>query len=535
MSLKNYRAYTMAEAMAAVKRDLGADAIVVQTRTATQTSLLGTLCGGLFGIGRRTVVEVTAEAGAPESAKGPANVIAAPPSKRSLSAAAASRAYAAPTNAGGIATAAPTPSPAPSLAFDRNRTRLLAQAMAVKLDRESIEAPRTSAATAASANAAATALAAQRETQPAAQQPSTGVAQRYVLLPAAGHPRTAARAALLQTPTRTPQARSLETPAVTVPPSPVPQAIVAPSPTITDDLDAIERLVNDVIGRSPGVHASVPTAIDATTPAQLRAVYSALIAQDVADDLATKIIADLQKSLSPEELASEHAVRSAAIERVAALLPVCHGIEPVDGHWRRSGRPMTVAFVGPTGVGKTTTVAKIAATLKLRYGTRVGLITCDTYRIAAVDQLRTYAEIIGLPLEVALSPREVEQASERFSSLDVVLIDTAGRSQNDAARLGELGALVAAARPHETHLVLSSIASERVMLREAHAFAAIGIDRVVLTKLDEAAGLGAALRVLRQVGCSMSYITTGQEVPQHLECARPARLAELMLGGTPSP
>ncbi len=536
MSLKNYRAYTMAEAMAAVKRDLGSDAVILHTRTLTQ--------GGFLGIGKKIVIEVTAQSL-------PANA-GAGPSKRSigvnetsgraigLQGSIASRAYGRPAASGGTASA--TVSNDEPTAFDRERTRLLAQAMAIQLDREQSVSPRTSASVVANANAAATTVAAQRTVAPTAAPPlpigspsAAGVAQRFVLVSPAQETRISERAALLQTP--------LPVPSATV------ESVAAPQPIATvvrerqaqpmvqrpasgrergDDLAAIDRLVSEVLTRSTTARER---GIDHDTPQRLHAVYAALIGQEVAMELAVSIVAELRSTLTLEELASDHAVRGAAIERIAALLPSCRGLEPVNGAWRRDGRPLTIAFVGPTGVGKTTTVAKIAATLKLRYGARVGLVTCDTYRIAAVDQLRTYAEIIGLPLEIVLAPSRMRDSIRRMNDLDVVLIDTAGRSQNDTDRLGDLAAMMAAAEPHETHLVLSSVASEKVMRREAQAFSTVGIDRVVLTKLDEAVGLGAALRVLREVGCSVSYITTGQEVPQHIETARPTRLAELLLGG----
>jgi len=157
-------------------------------------------------------------------------------------------------------------------------------------------------------------------------------------------------------------------------------------------------------------------------------------------------------------------------------------------------------------------------------------VTCDTYRIAAVDQLRTYAGIIGLPLEVALTPTEMTRAAARLADCDVLLIDTAGRGPNDSARLDDLRQILAAADPHEVHLVLSSTASERVLLREAEAFAEVGADRIVLTKLDEAVSFGVLVNVMQSVGKALSFITTGQEVPDHIEEGRSQRLAELVLG-----
>ncbi len=114
-----------------------------------------------------------------------------------------------------------------------------------------------------------------------------------------------------------------------------------------------------------------------------------------------------------------------------------------------------VALVGPTGVGKTTTIAKLAANFRLRDGIRMGLVTVDTYRIAAVEQLRTYAEIIDLPMKVVTSPREMRRALEELQGLDLILIDTAGRSPRDELKIQELKSLLNEAQVDEVHLVLS--------------------------------------------------------------------------------
>jgi flagellar biosynthesis protein FlhF len=189
-----------------------------------------------------------------------------------------------------------------------------------------------------------------------------------------------------------------------------------------------------------------------------------------------------------------------------------------------------IAFVGPTGVGKTTTLAKIAAQLSLKRGLKVGIVAADTYRIAAVDQLRTYAEILGIAVEVASSPTDAARACERLGDVDVILIDTAGRSQNDRMKLSELRAFLAAAEPDETHLVLSATAGARTLAREAESFGALGIDRLVLTKLDEAASFGTLISLVERLGTRVSFLTHGQEVPEHIETARGRRLASLVMG-----
>jgi flagellar biosynthesis protein FlhF len=190
-------------------------------------------------------------------------------------------------------------------------------------------------------------------------------------------------------------------------------------------------------------------------------------------------------------------------------------------------------LLGPTGVGKTTTVAKLAATYKLRYGFSVGLITSDTYRIAAVDQLRTYASIIGLPIEVVTTPDDMRAAREKLADREFVFVDTAGRSQNDTRRLSELSDLLDAAGPHERHLVLGSALGEVAASRVAEKFRFLSPDRIILTKLDEAVCLGPVLGLARRVGLPYSYVTNGQEVPDHLEPARADRLARLVLDGPP--
>ncbi|MEM9167765.1 MAG: flagellar GTP-binding protein, partial [Planctomycetota bacterium] len=180
---------------------------------------------------------------------------------------------------------------------------------------------------------------------------------------------------------------------------------------------------------------------------------------------------------------------------------------------------------------KTTTLAKLAARAKLRHGRSVGLITTDTYRIAAVEQLRTYAEIIGLPLKVVADPSEMPEALESMATLDEVLIDTAGRSQHDTERLTELRSYLDQADPHETHLVLSCVASDAVLARAAERFGALGPNRLLMTKLDEAVELGVLLGLLSKVGAPLSYVTTGQEVPDDIEPAGAERLARQILAG----
>lgn len=253
--------------------------------------------------------------------------------------------------------------------------------------------------------------------------------------------------------------------------------------------------------------------------------YQKLVENRVAEQLAQQLIDRLRGELSAEQLHKPEVVRSRLAAALEEMLPV--GGAPVP---RRTDRPRTIALIGPTGVGKTTTIAKLAANFGLRQNRRVGLITLDTYRIAAVEQLRTYAHIIDVPLEVAVSPEHLRSALQRMQDCDVILIDTAGRSQRDTIKLRELQSFFRVARPDEVHLVLSATSGESVLHDAIERFRPVGIDRVILTKLDEAIGFGVILSVLQKAEAQLSYVTTGQDVPDDIEVGERRRLAALILG-----
>ncbi len=192
------------------------------------------------------------------------------------------------------------------------------------------------------------------------------------------------------------------------------------------------------------------------------------------------------------------------------------------------GKCRLAALVGPTGVGKTTTIAKLAAIYRLKEKRRVGLITVDTYRIAAVEQLRTYAEIIELPMQVVSTPREMREAVRRMSGLDLVLLDTAGRSPKDEVKIQELRAFLTEAEADEVHLVLSAVAGASCLQHTVERFSSVGAKAILLTKLDEAPSLGHLLPLLRG-NLPLSYLTNGQNVPDDIEVADGKRLASLLL------
>ena len=259
-------------------------------------------------------------------------------------------------------------------------------------------------------------------------------------------------------------------------------------------------------------------------PTSLAPVYARLVEAEVPEAIARRLVRHVLDAVEPDEYHRPDAIEDALRRAVALCLPTATPIAAVPGMRR------VVALVGPTGVGKTTTVAKLAAIAKLELGLRVGLLTVDTYRIAAVEQLRTYAEIIDLPLAVADAPDRMRGALDDLGPLDLALIDTAGRSPSDLGKIRMLGDVLEAANPDEVHLVLSAASGRGALDAAVDRFGPLGVDRLLVTKLDEAAGLGALLGVVARSARPISYVTNGQAVPDDIEPADPNRLASLILG-----
>lgn len=247
------------------------------------------------------------------------------------------------------------------------------------------------------------------------------------------------------------------------------------------------------------------------------------------------IEAEIDETIA-RELLNRARANSLGCDPVDPLLIKSRIVQLLEDELRTTGPIVTsadgcrvVAMVGPTGVGKTTTIAKLAANFRLREKKRVGLITVDTYRVAAVEQLRTYADIIDLPMEVVATPREMREAVLRLGDLDLVLMDTAGRSPRDEVRIQELKSMLGEAEADEVHLVLSSTASAKSLIGTVDRFAEVGATAMLLTKLDEATNLGHLLPVVRNSPMPLSYLTDGQDVPDDIQVADPRKFAQLLL------
>ncbi|MDD2201754.1 MAG: flagellar biosynthesis protein FlhF [Firmicutes bacterium] len=273
----------------------------------------------------------------------------------------------------------------------------------------------------------------------------------------------------------------------------------------------------NLIARESAVRARVHS-----LPAEMVAVYQFLVDEDVSEKTAFRLANAVASKYECAPDGSD-AVLEWAFDEVANLVGVSGPIEVVRG------RRKVVGLIGPTGVGKTTTIAKIAAGFALVEKARTALITADTYRIAAIEQIKTYAEIIGVPWEVVYSPRDMETALAKHSDAELVLIDTAGRSPNSPTRMYELRSMMDAALPEEIHLVLSATTRRQDLDHLVDRFAQVGFDKVILTKLDESSTLGAIFNIHARSGRPFSYFANGQSVPEDILAPTCTGISDMMI------
>ncbi len=257
-------------------------------------------------------------------------------------------------------------------------------------------------------------------------------------------------------------------------------------------------------------------------PPALDVHYKTLVEAGVSKALAREIVGAAHTELAKDDFEDEDVVMEKLQGKLGELIKVSGPIKLNGGGAR------TIVMTGPTGVGKTTTIAKLAAHYSIKEKRRVGLITADTYRIAAVEQLKTYADIIGVSLDVVLTPSELRRAVRRNSDKDIIFVDTAGRSQLDQTRLVELKSLIDAAEPDENHLLISATTDRQEVFNIIEKFGCVDVSSFIFSKVDECAAPGIIFNVLSVSDKPISYITTGQDVPDDIEVASEQRLLDLL-------
>lgn len=251
-------------------------------------------------------------------------------------------------------------------------------------------------------------------------------------------------------------------------------------------------------------------------------LYKRLIDSEIKEDIAVDLIQRLKNTTdSPDKTINKKFVN---------VLRECF---PVSGPFTlKDKEPLRVAFIGPTGAGKTTTIAKLAAYYYYNRQKHVSLITADTYRIAAIEQIRAFAEIVNIGLQVIFSPEEVPEALEACENDDIVFIDTAGRSQRNTEHMHELETFLNALNPNEVHLVLSATTKDSDLTDTVKRYKDLRVNRLLFTKLDETARLGNVFNIVSKSVIPVSYLTCGQGVPDDIELAQSGRFIQKLLEGS---
>jgi flagellar biosynthesis protein FlhF len=260
----------------------------------------------------------------------------------------------------------------------------------------------------------------------------------------------------------------------------------------------------------------------------IQLVYRQLIDNEVDEKYANQIIGEIESSLKKES--NVDSILAGIYQKIILKLGQPKSIEINEKQTK------LVFFLGPTGVGKTTTIAKLASYFKLDKKVKVALITSDTYRIAAVEQLRTYANILDIPLAVVYTIEEFNQAVHQFEDFDLILVDTAGRSHKNNEQCNEMfhlidDCIISDDIIKETYLVLSAATKYRDLIRINEVFSRLKNYNIIFTKLDETTCLGNILNVKLNTKVPLSYVTSGQAVPDDISIVDAQKIARSLLGG----
>lgn len=298
------------------------------------------------------------------------------------------------------------------------------------------------------------------------------------------------------------------------------------SNAIEEKLDNLHILLEQQFQKPEETVEEKPDEKDSELEKFMKLLYNTMLDNEVNEKYANQIIDEIEKMNKPN-MPFDYALAN-TYQRMILKFGKTVGITPAQKG------PKVVFFLGPTGVGKTTTIAKIASKFSVESEKKVALLTTDTYRIAAAEQLRTYANILEVPFRVIYSAEEVEQSLQDYKDYDYILIDTAGHShQNEAQREVMNGFVhsVDGQAEKEVFLVLSATTKYRDLISIADTYSAMTEYKLIFTKLDETTTLGNLLNLKLHTGFPISYVTCGQNVPDDIEQFNPQKTVKQLLGG----
>ena len=263
---------------------------------------------------------------------------------------------------------------------------------------------------------------------------------------------------------------------------------------------------------------------DEKTKAYKELIYQQLVQNEVDEEIAKSIMDEVNRSLAKNAPLDQ--ILANIYQKIILMLGQPYSIKSEE-----NAKTKFIFFLGSTGVGKTTTIAKIASKLKLEKHAKIALVTADTYRIAAVEQLKTYANILSVPLEVIYSPQELGDNLAKLKQYDVCLIDTAGRSHRSKEQMEDIRALLEQIPVNErqVYLVLNAGTKYSDLQKIASVYSVLTDFSLIFTKLDETSSAGIMLNMRVKTNCPLSYVTWGQNVPEDIGEMDPQRVAKKLL------
>ncbi|RKD34453.1 flagellar biosynthesis protein FlhF [Thermohalobacter berrensis] len=257
-------------------------------------------------------------------------------------------------------------------------------------------------------------------------------------------------------------------------------------------------------------------------PSKLEKYREIMEQNGIEDNIAIKILKDINDKVNIN-IMDEKTIKDVILYNINEYLGKSYPLVPANNQ-------KVIFFIGPTGVGKTTTLAKIAAQLCIKNQNEVGLITTDTYRIAAVDQLKAYSEILSIPLKVVYDLKEIYKVLANLKDKRFILVDTAGRNHKDKNKLNEIKELLQTVNNKEVYLVLSATTDFNNIKTILDRYSFIKDYKIIFTKLDEADNLGIILNTKFYANKPLSYVTMGQNVPEDIELANIQKLSKTLIG-----
>lgn len=284
---------------------------------------------------------------------------------------------------------------------------------------------------------------------------------------------------------------------------------------ITEMKDMIKNLYS-INRQNSGFRKGFPKVLDV--------FYEKMMNMEIDEEIITDVLNNVSQSFLPGQDEDEHQILKKIKKEIISQIGQAQPIELSEG------KRVIVAVVGPTGVGKTTTIAKLAAKFTLYHEKKVAMITADTFRVGAIEQLKTYGELLEIPVEVIYQNEDVKRALDKVKGYDLVLMDTMGSSPNNKMQIKRIKNLLDAVNPDEIHMVISATTKSKDIGEILKGYKELNFQKLIVTKLDETKTYGLIINTVKEVNKSLSYFTAGQNVPDDIEVASTEKLVEMLLG-----